>query len=129
MKVQRPGQGKLAGGIARELKLAILDGCEDWDMDEDDILDLDAEGEDDTFLGTNGDLESTRNLAAQARRDTGMMQRSPSPAGSASSLEGVDMEPRRISKKRKISKEKGIASQTIAKITLNAVKETMRMCA
>ena len=98
-------------------------------MDDEDILDLDAEGEDDTFLGASGDLESTRNLAAQARRDTGMMQRSPSPAGSASSLEGLDMEPRRVAKKRKISKEKGIASQTIAKITLNAVKETMRMCA
>ena len=82
-------------------------------MDDEDILDLDAEDEEDTFLGPSGDLESTRNLAAQARRDTGLMQRSPSPAGSASSLEGLDMEPRRVTKKRKISKEKGIASQRL----------------
>ena len=93
-------------------------------------MDLDAENDediDDTF-GGNGARNSTRNLVENVRRDLGLNQRSPSPAGSASSLEGLDTD---SSNKRKKTfnarSQKQMSASSVAKITMNAVKETMKM--
>jgi hypothetical protein len=98
-----------------------LEDCEDWDLD--DIMDLDDENDnqDDTFLGT-GTGNTTAELASQARRDTGLRTRSPSPAGSVSSLDEVVALP----KKKRQNKQLSNSSQAV-KLTLNAVKETMKM--
>ena len=56
----------------------------------DDIMDLYVEDEgDDTFAGIMDEADTTKRLAEQARRNTGLM-RSPSPAGSASSIEELE---------------------------------------
>ena len=98
-----------------------LEDCKDWDLD--DIMDLDDENDnqDDTFLGT-GTGNTTAELASQARRDTGLRTRSPSPAGSVSSLDEVVALP----KKKRQNKQLSNSSQAV-KLTLNALKETMKM--
>ena len=99
----------------------------------DEVMDLDAEDDgDDTFAGNIEEADTTRRLAEQARRDTGLT-RSPSPAGSASSIEELEMEGTRMTRQRKdhgrVQKTRPTSSQAVAKITLHAVKETMKMCA
>jgi hypothetical protein len=87
-------------------------------------MDLDDENdnqENDTFLGTNaGNI--TAELASQARRDTGLRTRSPSPAGIVSSQEDISD----MLRKRRQTKQLPNSSQAV-KLTLNAVKETMKM--
>ena len=81
----------------------------------------------DTF-GGNGARNSTRNLVENVRRDLGLNQRSPSPAGSASSLEGLDTDSSNKRKKTYNARsQKQMSASSVAKITMNAVKETMKM--
>ena len=97
--------------------------AEDWDLD--DIMDLDDEDNinaDDTFA-SDGVQDRTTELVRNARRDMGLTIRSPSPAGSASSVEHVE----EISKRKKSRKSLKANSEAVKMVTRNVVKETMKM--
>ena len=55
------------------------------------------------FLAPGNDMNDTDQLAAQARRDTGIRERSPSPIGSATSEEEMLMTAPRKPKKAKLT--------------------------
>ena len=96
----------------------------------DDVMDLDAEGDVNDTFGGDFVVNTTAQLVNNVRRDTGLQERSPSPAGSASSLEGlhtdIDVS---TSRKRKDNgrSQKQMSASSVAKITMNAVKETMKL--
>ena len=92
-----------------------------------DIIDLEDEEGDDTFLGT-GDVNDTAQLAARARRDAGIGERSPSPLGSATSEEEMVVTAPQKSKKNKITSTRSMANCSLAlKIQLHTMKETMKL--
>ena len=92
----------------------------------DEVMDLDGEEEEDTFLAAPGDMNVTAQLAAQVRRDTGI--RSPSPPGSVTSEEDTEPVPRSKTRKSRGTdgKKEGNSSQAL-KIQLKAMKETMKL--
>ena len=87
-------------------------------------MDLDDENADadDTFA-SDGVHEQTRELVSNARRDMGLRARSPSPAGSASSVEDIV----EISQRKKARKSLKANSEAVKLVTRNVVKETMKM--
>ena len=92
----------------------------------DDIIDLEEEEGDDTFVVT-GNMSDTAQLAAQARRDTGIRERSPSPLGSATSEEEMFVTASRKPKKAKSTSRSVSNSSQALKIQLQAMKETMKL--
>ena len=85
-------------------------------------MDLDEEEGDDTFAD-GMTLNTTSELANNARRDMGLRTRvrSPSPAGSASSIEELER-PRSTSRKNLKA-----TPENVQLATMNAIKETMKM--
>ena len=79
------------------------------------------------FLAPGNDMNDTDQLAAQARRDTGIRERSPSPIGSATSEEEMLVTAPRKPKKAKLT-SRGVSNSSQAlKIQLHAMKETMKL--
>ena len=85
-------------------------------------MDLDDQEAEDTFA-TDKDGNTTADLVRNARRDLGIRQKSPSPAGSASSLEDIQ----EIVQKKKPRKHLRTSSEAVKMVTMNALKETMKM--
>ena len=85
-------------------------------------MDLDDQEAEDTFA-TDKDGNTTAELVRNARRDLGIRQKSPSPAGSASSLEDIQ----EIVQKKKPRKHLRTSSEAVKMVTMNALKETMKM--
>ena len=86
-----------------------------------DLDEHDNEAED-TFANEK-DMNTTAELVRNARRDIGLRAKSPSPAGSASSLEDIE----EVSQRRRPRKSLKTNAEAVKMVTMNVVKETMKM--